>query len=357
MRKIVHVDMDAFYASVEQRDRPELRGKPVAVGGTGPRAVVAAASYEARAFGVRSAMPMARALRACPELLVVRPRFDVYRGVSSQVREVFHRYTDLVEPLALDEAYLDVTQPKQGPASATLIARAIKAEVKQATGLTASAGVSTGKFLAKLACGLSKPDGLSVITPDEADAILMPLPVERFHGVGPRTAAKLRGLGLTTGADLKAAGRERLEAALGKFGAFLHDIVNGIDDRPVVPNQPRKSIGSETTFDVDITEDAGLDAVLQELCADVMTSLERRGLAARRVTVKIRFDDFRTVTRSHTEPVPFSQRAHLLVLARRLAFETEGPRAPVRLLGVAVAELSEAASAAAQPRLEFGAGG
>ncbi|HEX7000536.1 MAG TPA: DNA polymerase IV, partial [Trueperaceae bacterium] len=285
MRKIVHVDMDAFYASVEQRDRPELRGRPVAVGGSGPRAVVAAASYEARAYGVRSAMPMARALRACPELLVVRPRFDVYREVSEQVRQVFHRYTDLVEPLALDEAYLDVTQPKQGPASATLIARAIKAEVKEQTGLTASAGVSTGKFLAKLACGLSKPDGLSVITPDEAEKVLMPLPVERFHGVGPRTAEKLRALGMTTGADLKAAGRERLEAALGKFGSFLHDIVNGVDDRPVVPNQPRKSIGSETTFDVDITEDTALDAVLKELCADVMSSLGRRGMAARRVTV------------------------------------------------------------------------
>ena len=353
MRKIVHVDMDAFYASVEQRDRPELRGLPVAVGGTGPRAVVAAASYEARAFGVRSAMPMARALRLCPELVVVRPRFDVYRQVSGQVRAIFHRYTDLVEPLALDEAYLDVTHPKQGPPSATLIARAIKAEVKRETGLTASAGVAGGKFLAKLACGLAKPDGLSVIRPEEADAVLRDLPVERFYGVGPRTAEKLRRLGWRTGADLRAAGRERLVAELGKHGAFLHDIATGVDDRPVVPDQPRKSLGSETTFDADVTAEDQLDEVLSELCQDVQRSLERRGLAARRVTVKLRFDDFRTITRSHTELGPFWQEEALLAIARRLAFEADRPRRPVRLLGVSVAELSERDGLAVQPRLEF----
>ncbi|HLV11085.1 MAG TPA: DNA polymerase IV [Trueperaceae bacterium] len=353
MRKIVHVDMDAFYASVEQRDRPELRGLPVAVGGTGPRAVVAAASYEARAFGVRSAMPMARALRLCPELVVVRPRFDVYRHVSAQVRAIFHRYTDLVEPLALDEAYLDVTHPKQGPPSATLIARAIKAEVKRETGLTASAGVAGGKFLAKLACGLAKPDGLSVIRPEEADAVLRDLPVERFYGVGPRTAEKLRRLGWRTGADLRAAGRERLVAELGKHGAFLHDIATGVDDRPVVPDQPRKSLGSETTFDADVTAEDQLDEVLSELCQDVQRSLERRGLAARRVTVKLRFDDFRTITRSHTELGPFWQEEALLAIARRLAFEADRPRRPVRLLGVSVAELSERDGLAVQPRLEF----
>jgi len=353
VRKIVHVDMDAFYASVEQRDRPELRGLPVAVGGTGPRAVVAAASYEARAFGVRSAMPMARALRLCPELVVVRPRFDVYRHVSGQVRAIFHRYTDLVEPLALDEAYLDVTHPKQGPPSATLIARAIKAEVKRETGLTASAGVAGGKFLAKLACGLAKPDGLSVIRPEEADAVLRDLPVERFYGVGPRTAEKLRRLGWRTGADLRAAGRERLVAELGKHGAFLHDIATGVDDRPVVPDQPRKSLGSETTFDADVTAEDQLDEVLSELCQDVQRSLERRGLAARRVTVKLRFDDFRTITRSHTELGPFWQEEALLAIARRLAFEADRPRRPVRLLGVSVAELSERDGLAVQPRLEF----
>ncbi len=353
MRKIVHVDMDAFFASVEQRDRPELRGRPVAVGGTGPRAVVAAASYEARAFGVRSAMPMARALRACPELVIATPRFDAYREVSMQVREVFQRYTELVEPLALDEAYLDVTEPKRGPPSATLIARAIKEDVRRETGLTASAGVSSGKFLAKLACGLSKPDGLSVITPDQADAVILPLPVERFHGVGPRTATRLRAMGWHTGADLKAAGRDRLHEALGKFGLFLDDIVNGIDDRPVVPNQPRKSIGSETTFDIDLTEVADLDAVLVELCEDVLANLERRALAARRVTVKVRFDDFSTVTRSHTEPSPFWGRSELLALARRLTFHTDRPRAPVRLLGVSVAELTDRDRAAVQERLGF----
>ena len=316
--------------------------------------VVAAASYEARAFGVRSAMPMARALRACPELLVVRPRFDVYREVSQQVRQVFLCYTDLVEPLALDEAYLDVTHPKRGPPSATLIARAIKEDVKRETGLTASAGVSSGKFLAKLACGLSKPDGLNVIEPDQAEAILMALPVERFHGVGPRTAEKLSRLGWRTGTDLKAAGRLKLEAALGKLGAFLDDIVNGLDERPVVPNQPRKSIGSETTFDMDIEDDAALDAVLLELCEDVMGTLAGRGMSARRVTVKIRFDDFRTVTRSHTEQAAFCRLPELVSLARRLAFEAERPRAPVRLLGVAVAELSERDSGVVQPCIDFG---
>ena len=354
MRKIVHVDMDAFYASVEQRDRPELRGLPVAVGGTGPRAVVAAASYEARAYGVRSAMPMARALRLCPELVVVRPRFDVYREVSAQVRAVFRRYTDLVEPLALDEAYLDVTEPKLGPPSGTLIAKAIKEEIRRETGLTASAGVASGKFLAKLASGMDKPDGLTVIRPEEADRVLLSLPVEGFYGVGPRTAAKLRAMGLRTGADLRAAGRERLVAELGKLGSFLFDIASGVDDRPVVPDQPRKSLGAETTFDVDVADDARLEAVLVRLCEEVHRAMEHRGLAARRVTVKLRFDDFRTITRSHTEVGPFWQEEALLALARRLAFETDRPRRPVRLLGVSVAELTERGGVAVQPRLEFG---
>ena len=356
MRKVVHVDMDAFFASVEQRDRPELRGRPVAVGGTGSRAVVAAASYEARAYGVRSAMPMSRALRLCPELVVVRPRFDVYREVSAQVRAVFRSYTDLVEPLALDEAFLDVTEPKKGPPSATLIAKSIKEEIRRETGLTASAGVAGGKFLAKLACGMSKPDGLTVIRPEEADAVLSTLPVEEFFGVGPRTAERLRGLGLRTGADLRAAGKERLVAELGKFGSFLHDIANGIDERPVVPDQPRKSIGSETTFDVDLTEDSQLDGVLVDLCEEVHRAMERRGLAARRVTVKLRFDDFKTITRSHTEPGPLWQEDALLALARRLAFETDRPRRPVRLLGVSVAELTDRGGLAVQPRLDFGRG-
>ncbi len=354
MRKIVHVDMDAFFASVEQRDRPELRGQPVAVGGTGPRAVVAAASYEAREFGVRSAMPLARALRLCPELVVVRPRFDVYRQVSSQVRAVFLRYTDLVEPLALDEAYLDVTEPKRGPPSATLIARAIKAEVKSETGLTASAGVSSGKFLAKLACGLSKPDGLNVIRPEDADGVLLALPVERFYGVGPRTAEKLKRLGWRTGADLRAAGAERLAQELGKLGGFLHDIAHGIDDRPVVTDQPRKSIGSETTFDADVSDDARLADVLSELCEDVHRHMESRGLAARRVTIKVRYDDFTTITRSQTVAAAFWHLEALLALARHLAFDVDRPRRPVRLLGVSVAELEDRRGTAAQPRLEFG---
>src|SRR5690606_8495107 len=249
-RKIVHVDMDAFYASVEQRDRPELAGLPLVVAGSGPRSVVVAASYPARKFGVHSALPMSRALRLCPELIVVAPRFDVYRKVSRQIRQVFLSYTDLVEPLALDEAYLDVTEPKKGPSSATLTARAIKADILQITGLTASAGVAAGKFLAKIASGLEKPDGLTVITPERAQGFLDSLPVEKFFGVGPRTAQRLRSLGIQFGRDIRSAGRERLEAELGKAGASLHAIANGHDDRPVEPNRPRKSISSETTFDV-----------------------------------------------------------------------------------------------------------
>jgi len=356
-RKIVHVDMDAFFASVEQRDDPAIAGRPVAVGGSGPRSVVAAASYEARAYGVRSALPMARALRLCPGLIIVPPRFGVYREVSRHIRDVFTRYTDLVEPLALDEAYLDVTEPKLGPPSATLVATAIKAAIRDETGLTASAGVASGKFLAKVASGMNKPDGLTVIRPDQAAEFLAGLRIEKFFGVGPRTAEKMRALGIHSGAELKAAGAATLVREFGKAGQFFYDMANGRDERRVTPNRERKSIGSESTFDEDLTDRAAIDTVLMALCGDVSASMARYGVTARTVTVKLRFPDFRTVTRSRTVGLAgVRDQATLVSLARSLAFDSDRPRPPLRLLGVTVSQLSDGTATATpeQPRLDFG---
>ena len=348
----MHVDMDAFFASVEQRDHPHLKGLPVAVGGRGERAVVAAASYEARKFGVHSALPMRRALRLCPELVVMPARFDVYRQVSQQVRGIFQRYTDLVEPLALDEAYLDVTKPHLGPPSATLVARAIRAAIRQETGLTASAGVASGKFLAKVASGLRKPDGLTVILPHEAEAFLAALPVGEFFGVGPATRERMHELGLRTGADLRAYGPEALEREFGKSGRFFYEIACGRDDRRVEPNRERKSLGAETTFERDRIGHQELDPVLTELTDEVAHRLARAGMRGRTVTVKLRFKDFTTITRSHTSASPLSELDELLAVARRLTFDSDRPDEPVRLLGVTVSQLQPAGSVF-QPRIEF----
>lgn len=353
VRKVVHVDMDAFFASVEQRDDPSLRGLPVVVGGSGERAVVAAASYEARGFGVHSAMPLRRALSLCPALVVVPPRFDSYRKVSLQIREIFRRYTPLVEPLALDEAYLDVTRPLRGPPSATLIAREIKETVRRETGLTASAGVATGKFLAKVASGMQKPDGLTVILPDEALPFLATLAIERFHGVGPRTAERMHELGIRDGAGLRARSVDELERHFGKVGRFLHQIANGVDERPVDPDRVRKSIGVETTLERDLLERAALEPLLLALCEEVTTHLERHGLVGRTVVVKLRFSDFRTVTRSHTPPVPVGDTQAIAGVALRLAFEVERPLLPVRLLGVSVHQLIAPGSVPIQEALRF----
>ena len=355
-RKIVHVDMDAFYAAVEQRDDPAIAKLPVAVGGSGSRAVVVAASYEARAFGVRSALPMARALRMCPELIVVPPRFDVYREVSRQIHQIFLSYTDLVEPLALDEAYLDVTDPKHGPPSATLVAKAIKAQINWETSLTASAGVAAGRFLAKVASGLQKPDGLTVITPDQAQSFIDGLAIEKFFGVGPKTARRLHAIGISCGADLRAAGHERLTAALGNAGASLFSIANGHDDKPVNPNRARKSIGSETTFEVDLIDADQIVSYLESLCADVAKHLVARRLCAATVTVKFRFNDFRTVTRSNSPGVCLANAEDLLPVVRSLALESDRPKLPIRLLGVSVSRLQEVSDKNAeyqQPRLPF----
>ena len=298
-RKIIHIDMDAFYASVEQRDNPELRGKPVAVGG-GHRGVVAAASYEARKFGVRSAMPSVTARRRCPDLVFVKPRFDVYRAVSQQIRAIFADYTDLIEPLALDEAYLDVTEDRRGLGSAKAIAEEIRARIKAETGLTASAGVSYCKFIAKLASDQNKPDGLCVIPPGKGSAFVATLPVKRFHGVGPVTAAKMERLGISTGADLARWPIEQLEAHFGSSGRWYWRIARGIDEREVKPDRPYKSVSAERTFDVDYVEAEDLRRELSRVAGYAWQRIERAEVKGRTVTLKIKFGDFSLITRSKT---------------------------------------------------------
>jgi len=300
IRKIIHVDMDAFYASVEQRDDPTLRGKPVAVGHGARRGVVAAASYEARAFGVRSGLPSMTALRQCPDLIFVPPRFEVYRGVSAQIQAIFAEFTELIEPLALDEAYLDVTANKAGLETAWLTAKAIRARILAETGLTASAGVSYNKFLAKLASGRKKPNGQFAIQPHEGEAFVAALPVAKFHGVGPATAAKMHGLGIESGADLKAWSLPDLQARFGKSGAWYHGIARGIDERPVNPSRVRKSSGSETTFDEDLTDADRIKAGVLEMADDVWGWCEKTGRRGRTVTVKVKWADFQNSTRSRT---------------------------------------------------------
>ena len=296
-RKIIHIDMDAFYASVEQRDDPELKGKPVAVGG-GHRGVVAAASYEARKFGVRSAMPSVSAKRRCPELIFVKPRFDVYRAVSQQIREIFADYTDLIEPLSLDEAYLDVTEDRRGLGSARAIAEDIRARIKAETGLTASAGVSYCKFIAKLASDQNKPDGICVIPPHKGAEFVATLPVKRFHGVGPVTAAKMEKLGILTGADLVRWPVEELEAQFGSSGRWYWRIARGIDEREVKPDRPYKSVSAERTFDVDYIEADDLRRELIRVAGYAWQRIERSEVRGRTVTLKVKFGDFTQITRS-----------------------------------------------------------
>jgi len=340
MRKIIHVDMDAFYASVEQRDDPTLRGRPVAVGGSSRRGVVAAASYDARAYGVHSAMPSVTAARKCPGLVFVRPRFEVYRAVSEQIRAIFLSYTPLVEPLSLDEAYLDVTEPLQGPPSATLIARRIRERIREETGLTASAGVSFNKFLAKVASAARKPDGLTVITPADADAFIEALPVERFFGVGPVTARRMHEAGIRTGADLRRRTEEDLVRLFGKAGRYYHRAAFGRDERRVQPDRIRKSLGAERTFGEDVSGEDALLGRLQPLCEEVARRLERRRIGGLTVTLKIKRHDFRVSSRQMTLAEPVRTGAMLYRAACRLLLDPPGaPREPVRLLGVTVSRL------------------
>ena len=333
-RKIIHVDMDAFYASVEQRDDPGLSGRPVAVGHGARRGVVAAASYEARAFGVRSALPSVTALRKCPELVFVPPRFEVYRAVSQQIRAVFAEYTDLVEPLSLDEAYLDVTANRRGIETAWLTAKAIRARILEETGLTASAGVSYNKFLAKLASGQRKPNGQFAIQPQDGEAFVEVLPVAKFHGVGPATAAKMQKLGIATGADLKAWSLPDLQARFGKSGPWYYGIARGQDHRPVNPNRERKSSGSETTFDQDLTEPAAIEAGVIAMADDVWTWCEKTGSRGRTVTVKIKWANFQQSTRSQSLTSPVDSRERLHDVSLGLVRSVFPPAKGIRLVGV-----------------------
>lgn len=335
-RKIIHVDMDAFYASVEQRDDPALRGKPVAVGYAAARGVVAAASYEARTFGVRSALPSVTALRRCPELIFVPPRFDVYKAVSRQIHAIFADYTDLIQPLSLDEAYLDVTANRRGIETAWKTAKEIRARIWEETGLTASAGISYNKFLAKLASDQRKPNGQFAVTPDMGATWVESLPVSRFHGVGPVTARKMARLGIETGADLRAKPLAFLQQHFGSSAEWYYGIARGIDDRPVNPDRERKSSGSETTFDRDLFDDAEIEAGVLAQADDVWRWCEKAQAFGRTVTVKVKYGDFQIITRSRTQTgLASSQdslRAASLALIRTLLPTERG----IRLVGVTV---------------------
>ncbi|MBJ6118377.1 DNA polymerase IV [Pontibacter sp. BT310] len=339
IRKIIHIDMDAFFASVEQRDNPELRGKPVAVGGSRARGVVAAASYEARKYGVHSALASKIAAQRCPHLIFVKARFDVYSAVSRQIREIFFAYTDLVEPLSLDEAYLDVTENKIGMPSATIIANQIRQRIFEETGLTASAGVSYNKFLAKIASDMNKPNGFTLITPDKAEDLVASLDIGKFHGIGKVTAAKMQSMGIITGADL----RERSEAELirnfGKVGSYYYRIARAQDDRDVQPHRIRKSIGSERTFEADIAEEEAMLEHLLYLSKEVAQDMERLKATAKTITLKIKYFDFTLNTRSKTFLSEFSSEDAIYTVARDLLRTPQLPQFPVRLLGISASSL------------------
>lgn len=328
--------MDAFYASVEQHDNPELKGKPVAVGGSRERGVVAAASYEARKYGVRSAMPSKTAYQKCPDILFVKPRFERYKEVSDVIRSVFYEYTDLVEPLSLDEAFLDVTQNKKGMSSATMIAKDIRKQIKGQTGLTASAGISVNKFLAKIASDYQKPDGLTLIGPDKVLSFLEQLEIEKFFGVGKVTAGKMKQLGIYTGRDLKTWSRERLKLKFGKAGSFYYDIVRGIDNRPVNPNRIRKSLGAENTFDYDLTELVDMKLALEPIAQTVMRRLDKAKTFGKTLTLKVKFLDFTQITRSVTQQDEINTYDQLIDLSFELLENIDWETFPegVRLLGI-----------------------
>lgn len=338
-RKIIHVDMDAFYASVEQRDNPDLRGRPVAVGGSRERGVVAAASYEARKFGVRSAMPSVTARRQCPDLVFVRPRFEVYKAISQRIREIFAEHTPVIEPLSLDEAYLDVTENLQGIPLARDIALAIRAKIKAETGLTASAGISYNKFLAKLASDHRKPNGQYVISPEMGPAFVETLPVDKFHGIGPATSARFHALRIQTGLDIRGHTLAFLEAHFGKAGAYYYWISRGIDERPVRANRIRKSVGAENTFFSDLTEFDAMVAKLQPLVDKVWRHCEQTGNRGRTVTLKVKFSDFEIISRSLSVHTVVGSRDDLERLVVGLLQATTPLPKAVRLLGISLSAL------------------
>jgi len=343
VKKIIHIDMDAFYASIEQRDNQEYFGKPIAVGGSpeGRGGVVATASYEARKFGVRSAMPSKQALKLCPEIIFVRPRFDVYKSVSQHIREIFHRYTDLIEPLSLDEAYLDVTHDKLNIGSAIDIAAQIRKAIKDELHLTASAGVSVNKFVAKIASDLHKPDGLTFIGPSRIESFMETLPVEKFFGVGKVTAAKMKSMGLHTGADLKKLSEADLKKHFGKSGTFFFKIVRGIDDREVQPHRETKSIGAEDTFPFDLTSVEDMHDELLKITKTVHNRLLQHGLKGRTITLKIKYHDFKQVTRSHSFSDGTEEREIIYQTACELLSGAHSENKRIRLLGISISNFDQ----------------
>ena len=349
VRRILHLDMDAFYASVEQRDRPELRGRPVVVGGSPEsRGVVAAASYEARRHGVRSAMPMSRAMRLCPDLTIVPPDFPKYRAVSTQVFALYRGVTPLVEPLSLDEAYLDVTENAWGEPLGVEVAKRLKAAIRETTGLTASAGVAPNKFLAKIASGWRKPDGLTVVAPERIESFLQQLPVEALWGVGPATAKRLRESGIQRLVDVRTADEQVLRSAVGSMTEWLQKLATGEDDRPVEPNRAAKSSSSESTYPEDVTDPDRIRDEITGMARDQALWLGRKGLTARTVTIKVRYEDFTTITRRHTDR-PTSDPDDVIGRALALLEKTEAGRRPVRLLGVGVSGLARPGEGSAAP--------
>ena len=339
LRKIIHVDMDAFFASVEQRDNPDLRGRPVAVGGSSGRGVVAAASYEARKFGVKSAMPSVTAKRLCPDLVFCKSRFDVYREVSGQIRDIFRYHTDLVEPLSLDEAFLDVTEDRHGIGSATNIAQAIRRQIRETTQLTASAGVSYNKFLAKLASDQNKPDGLCVIRPGEGASFVAGLPIRRFHGVGPRAEEKMNRLGIATGADLAAKDIAFLRANFGSFADYLYRAARGIDLRPVRSNRIRKSVGGERTFHDDISSGPLLRETLHNIVDIVWERIERAQAKGRTVTLKVKYNDFQISSHARTLSHTVADKAEFTAIGLALLEEMLPLPRPIRLMGMTLSKL------------------
>jgi DNA polymerase IV len=351
IRKIIHVDMDAFYASVEQRDDPQLRGKPVIVAWKGNRSVVCAASYEARAFGVRSAMPAVHAERLCPTALFVAPDFTRYGAVSRSVREIFKRHTDLIEPLSLDEAYLDVTENKTGVPTATLVARTIREQIRQELNLTASAGVAPNKFLAKLASDWRKPDGLFVIQPEEVDAFLLPVPVGRLPGVGKVTEEKLAKLAIKTVGELRGRELSALESGFGRYGVRLYELARGIDESPVVPDRPTQSISVEDTFERDVPL-SETEPMIRRLTEKLWSASRKESRTARTVVLKLKTSEFKILTRSHTPGVPPSSCEELTEIALSLRERVDlGPRQRYRLVGVGLTNFREPEGTIAQPVL------
>lgn len=338
LRKIIHIDMDAFYASVEQRDNPDLAGKAIVVGGSpeGRGGVVATASYEARKFGIRSAMPSKRALQLCPHVIFVRPRFAAYKEVSNHIREIFSRYTDLIEPLSLDEAYLDVTADKPGIGSALDIAKQIKQAIRDELRLTASAGVSINKFAAKVASDMNKPDGLTFIGPSHIEQFMETLAVEKFHGVGPVTAQKMKDMGLHTGGDLKRLSLDEMVEHFGKSGKFYYNIVRGIDEREVQPYRETKSVGAEDTFAYDLTTQDEMLAELDKIARIVHDRLQRNDLKGRTITLKIKFHDFKIITRSHSYPYQVDDIETIRSTVKMLLDLSDVKDKRIRLLGISL---------------------